>query len=118
MALNGILSQAAVLFDRADYWEVHEYLEPHWLAAESWDRDLLAGIILLASAMYKTYRQSNPRAGRRLFARGAGHLAWLPDTYRGVDIRALELDVHAALLNPSYRPAFPFVETIEPQWFE
>ncbi|WP_456412909.1 DUF309 domain-containing protein [Oceanithermus profundus] len=56
------LEQAGRLWREGAYWEVHEVLEPAWLAARGPERDFLHALILAAAAL---------EARRRGHARGA-----------------------------------------------
>jgi len=102
--------RAVSLFNRGDYYQTHEILEPVWLRATGWDRHFLAGIIQLASALHKDRHHGNPRAARLIYARALRHLAWLPGAYYAVDLRALERSCLAALSDPSARPTIPLLD--------
>lgn len=92
------------LFNGGEYWEAHEALEPLWLAASQLDKEFYGGIILLAAALHKARHMSSPRGGRRNYAKALAHLALLPDSYKGIAIRRLEAEVHAALQTPALQP--------------
>jgi uncharacterized protein len=94
-------------FEGGAYWDAHEALEPLWLEARGTEREFAAGVILLAAALHKARAMGEPRGGRRNYAKALRHLALVPDTYRGVDVRALEASVHAALGDPTLRPRWP-----------
>lgn len=98
------------LFEAGEYWEAHEAWEPLWIKAEGLDRSFYGGVILLAAALHKARVMTSARGGRRNYAKALARLALLPDRYRGVDIRALEAAVHAALRDPEQRPAVPLAE--------
>lgn len=106
--LSSAWADGVRLFNAGEYWEAHEALEPPWLAAEGLDRRFFAGVILLAAALHKAHPMANARGGRRNYAKALAHLALLPDEYRGVSVRRLEADVHAALLDASLRPQIAF----------
>jgi len=97
------------LFDHGAFWDCHEALEPAWLAAEGTERRFLAGTILLAAALHKARAMGSPRGGRRNYAKALRHLALVPDRWAGVEVRALEACVHAALRDPSRVPTIPLV---------
>lgn len=94
-------------FEAGRYWDAHEELEPLWLAAEGLEREFAAGVILLAAALHKARAMASARGGRRNYAKALAHLALVPDTFRGVDVRALEASVHAALRDDGLRPRWP-----------
>lgn len=94
-------------FEAGEYWDAHEELEPLWLEAEGLERELAAGVILLAAALHKARAMDNPRGGRRNYAKALRHLALVPDTFQGVDVRTLEASVHRALIDASTRPRWP-----------
>ncbi len=94
-------------FEAGEYWDAHEELEPLWLEAEGLERELAAGVILLAAALHKARAMDNPRGGRRNYAKALRHLALVPDTFQGVDVRTLEASVHQALIDSTTRPRWP-----------
>lgn len=99
--------EACRLFNTGAYWDCHEVLEPAWLEASGTERHFLAGVILLAAALFKARHAGSPRGGRRNYAKALRHLAVVPDGYGGVSVRDLEADVHAALRDASRRPLLP-----------
>lgn len=94
-------------FERGDWWDCHETLEPAWLAAQGTRKAFLAGVILLAAALHKARAMDSARGGRRNYAKALKHLATVPDAYDGVDVRELEARVHAALRHGEGRPRIP-----------
>jgi uncharacterized protein len=101
---RAIWQRTVALFEDGAYWDAHDALEQLWLKAEGLDRELMAGVILLAAALHKARAMGSPRGGRRNYAKALAHLALLPDRYRGVEVRALEEAVHHALRDPSIVP--------------
>lgn len=99
--------EGATLFNNQAYWEAHEAWEPLWLEADGLERHLYSGVILLAAALHKARAMANPQGGRRNYAKALAHLALLPEHLRGVAIRLLEAEVHAALQDPSRQPQLP-----------
>jgi predicted metal-dependent hydrolase len=95
------------LFNEGAYWECHEVLEPLWQAAEGLDRSFYKGVILLAAALHKARAMGNARGGRRNYAKALAHLALVPDSYHGVNVRELEAQCHAALRHASLQPSIP-----------
>lgn len=100
----------ARLFNAGEYWEAHEAWEPPWMRAEGVEKSLYAGVILLAAALHKAHGMGNARGGRRNYAKALTHLALLPDTFAGVEIRQLEAEVHAALRDMTLRPQLPPIQ--------
>lgn len=100
-------AEGARLFNVGAYWEAHEAWEGPWMEAEEPDKRLYAGAILLAAALHKARAMDNARGGRRNYAKALAHLALLPDLYRGVAVRGLEAQVHAALQNTALEPQVP-----------
>jgi predicted metal-dependent hydrolase len=96
--------RGVALFNQGHYWECHEALEPLWLKSRGLDRHFYGGIILLAAALHKAHVMNSPRGGRRNYAKALTHLALVPDTYLGVNVRNLEASVHKALSNPKISP--------------
>lgn len=95
------------LFETGEYWECHEALEPAWLASKGLNKHFLGGVILLAAALHKARHMDSPRGGRRNYAKALAHLAHIPDTFHGIDVRSLEARVHEALRDPRHRPSIP-----------
>jgi uncharacterized protein len=102
-------------FEAGEYWDAHDELEPLWLEAQGTERAFSAGVILLAAALHKARSMGSARGGRRNYAKALRHLALVPDTFRGVDVRALEASVHRALSDPSIRPRWPGDVPIVPE---
>jgi len=67
------LAAAARLFDAALFFEVHELLEPHWLAARGDTREALQGLIQIAVA-WQHLANGNVAGARSLLADGAARL--------------------------------------------
>lgn len=98
-----------MLFNDGDYWECHEVLEPSWLETEGVEKHFLAGLILLAAALYKARCMKSDRGGRRNYAKALRHLALVPDHFGGVDVRELEARVHQALRTLTIHPRVPLL---------
>jgi uncharacterized protein len=92
------------LFNNGEYWECHESLEPLWMESTGLEKEFYAGVILLAAALHKARKMESPRGGRRNYAKALVHLALVPDTFHGVDVRELESTVHDALRHPYQEP--------------
>jgi uncharacterized protein len=92
------------LFNQGEFWECHEALEPLWMTATGLEKDFYAGVILLAAALHKARKMESPRGGRRNYAKALVHLAIVPNTFYGVDVRFLEATVHEALRYPYKNP--------------
>jgi predicted metal-dependent hydrolase len=67
------LAAAARLFDAALFFEVHEVLEPHWLAARDEAREALQGLIQIAVA-WQHLANGNVAGARSLLTDGAARL--------------------------------------------
>lgn len=67
------LAAAAVLFDAALYFEVHELLEPHWVGASGQTREALQGLIQVAVG-YQHLANGNRAGARSLLAEGSARL--------------------------------------------
>lgn len=100
------LAAAAVLFDAALYFEVHEVLEPHWLVARDEAREALQGLIQIAVA-WQHLANGNVAGARSLLSEGAARL-------HGRRLVGLDFDVFAraaldagARLPAARPPAFP-----------
>jgi Domain of unknown function (DUF309) len=103
------LSAATALFEAGLYFEVHELLEPHWVAARGTSRDALQGLIQVAVA-WQHLANGNVAGARSLFREGSerlrvGHLA-------GIDLTpfaraAAEAGEHLAAGQAIRPPRFP-----------
>jgi predicted metal-dependent hydrolase len=108
-ALDRALADAAMLFDAGLFFEVHELLEPFWLAATGEARQALQGLIQVAVG-YQHRANGNLAGARALLADGVARL-------RGRRIRDRPLEdfaqrVRASLgalddLTEAAIPAFP-----------
>jgi len=96
---------ALKLWQKGEFWEVHEALEPLWMRLSGPERELTQGIILLAAALHKA--ASSPTGGWRNFYKALRHLNGLSDGFAGVRVVALINEVRRALENPPYPPKFP-----------
>ncbi len=92
------------LFNKGEFWECHEALEPLWMEATGLEKDFYAGVILLAAALHKARSMGSSRGGRRNYAKALVNLAVVPDTFHRVDVRELEATVHDALRHPYQEP--------------
>ena len=72
-ALHETLEAAAALFDAGLYFEVHEILEPHWMAAGGEAREALQGLIQVAVA-WQHLANGNLAGARSLFLEGSRRL--------------------------------------------
>lgn len=98
------------LFNTGEFWECHEALEPLWMKADGTLKDFYAGVILLAAALHKARKMGSARGGRRNYAKALVHLAVVPDTFHGVDVRELEATVHESLRHPYKEPKIPLLD--------
>jgi predicted metal-dependent hydrolase len=105
--LNAVIEHSIVLFEKGQYYECHEGLEKLWLRLKGLEKHFLAGLILLAAAMHKSHVQRNLRAARLLYSRAVHHLAWISDTFHGIDVRGFEHTVFKALPHHRVRPTVP-----------
>lgn len=85
--LRKALRAAALLFDAGLYFEVHEVLEPHWVAARDVTRETLQGLIQIAVA-WQHRANGNDAGARSLLAEGAARL-------HGARLLGLDLDPFA-----------------------
>jgi len=93
-----IREEAARLWEKGHYWQVHEVLEPFWLAASGRQRELLQGVIQLAAALHKA--RTDRRAAERILLRAQRHLE-----HGGAP--ELAAPVAEVLANPDRPPPFP-----------
>jgi len=72
--LRGVLADAAALFDAGLYFEVHDLLEPRWMAARGADRALLQGLIQIAVG-YQHRANGNLKGARLLLEEGSAKIS-------------------------------------------
>lgn len=80
------------------------------MAAKDTEKEFYAGVILLAAALHKTRKMESSRGGRRNYAKALVHLAVVPDSFHGVNVRELEAIVHDALRHPYKEPKIPLLD--------
>lgn len=71
--VRAALTAAARLFDAGLFFEVHEVLEPHWMAARDPSREALQGLIQIAVG-WQHLANGNVPGARSLLADGAARL--------------------------------------------
>jgi uncharacterized protein len=103
--------ESTTLFNTGEFWECHEALEPLWMQATGLEKEFYAGVILLAAALHKARKMDSSRGGRRNYAKALVHLALVPDTFHGVDVRELEARVHDALRHSYKQPEVPLLNS-------
>jgi hypothetical protein len=82
--LDAVLDVAARLYEAALYFEVHEWLEPHWVTASGPTRETLQGLIQTAVG-WQHLANNNVAGARSLLTEGAARL-------RGQRLGARDLD--------------------------
>jgi predicted metal-dependent hydrolase len=101
-------------YERGDYFEAHEDLEPAWMGTDVLaERALLQGLIKVAAAYVHAVR-GNPAgiaknltgARRHLAEAGPAGAAW------GIDVPALVADVEARLADPALAATPPIIRRI------
>ncbi len=71
--LDAVLDTAARLYEAGLYFEVHEWLEPHWMAASGETREALQGVIQ-AAVGWQHLANDNVAGARSLLMDGATRL--------------------------------------------
>jgi len=71
--LGQTLQAAGLLFDAGLHFEVHEVLEPHWMAAAGDTREALQGLIQIAVG-FQHLANGNRAGARSLLVEGSGRL--------------------------------------------
>lgn len=82
-ALKEALAAATVLFDAGLYFEVHELLEPYWVATTGSEREALQGLIQVAVGL-QHLANHNARGARALLEQGSERL-------RGAELPGLDV---------------------------
>jgi len=94
LSLPQALAKAAALFDARLDFEVHELLEPFWMAAQGPAREALQGLIQVAVG-YHHLAGGNVPGARSLLAEGSAKL--LGQRLGGLDLDAFALAVRRTL---------------------
>jgi hypothetical protein len=108
--LGQALQATASLFDAGLYFEAHEVLEPHWMAAHGETREALQGLIQVAVA-WQHLANGNVAGARSLLLEGGARLHG--GRLLGVDLEpfaraAREAADRLAAGQPAAPPPFPF----------
>ena len=103
MALHG----AAVLFDAGLYFEVHELLEPHWIAGQGSDRGILQGLIQIAVG-YQHLANGNVKGARALLDEGSAKIQ--ARRIHGLDLDRFALGVRATLASVAEDASFDWAD--------
>jgi len=104
--LDAALDAAARLYDAGLYFEVHEWLEPHWMMASGEEREALQGVIQ-AAVGWQHLANGNIAGARSLLHEAARRLSGARIGGRPFDAFACAT-AHAATQLPSATPpAFP-----------
>jgi Domain of unknown function (DUF309) len=106
-ALHG----AAVLFDAGLYFEVHEVLEPHWIAALGSDREALQGLIQIAVG-YQHLANENLKGARALLDEGSAKIQ--ARRLYGADLDPFARGVRATLVRVTEAMSFDWTQV--PRW--
>ncbi len=78
--------RARDLFDRGEWYELHEVLEVVWLPCPPGaEREFMAVMILVAAALHKRRVQGDPLAAAKILARAEPHGALVPRVFAGID---------------------------------
>ena len=72
-SLDAALDAAADLFDAGLYFEVHELLEPYWMRAGGGEREILQGLIQVATGFHHL-ANGNLKGARSLLDEGSAKL--------------------------------------------
>lgn len=109
--LTTALADAALLFDAGLFFEVHELLEPLWVAASGADREALQGLIQVAIG-YQHLANGNRRGARALLQEGSAklesrRLAGVDLALFGRAVRQTIARVDSADFDWTLVPAFP-----------
>jgi hypothetical protein len=107
--LDAVLDTAARLYEAGLYFEVHEWLEPHWIAASGETREALQGVIQTAVG-WQHLANDNVAGARSLLVDGAARLRGRRLGARGFDAFARATAAAAARLPSAAPPPFPVPE--------
>jgi hypothetical protein len=108
--LDATLNAAARLYEAGLHFEVHELLEPHWMAASGETREALQGVIQ-ASVGWQHLANDNLAGARSLLTEGAARLRGQRLGGRDFDAFARATAEAAARLPAATPPPFPTPRT-------
>lgn len=91
------------LFNRGEYWESHEALEPLWLETAPPRREFYRGLIQAAAAMVHWQRHNN-HGMRVLGGKAKSKLLPFRDDAEGIDLRAFLYDWEHCLFRGGSAP--------------
>jgi uncharacterized protein len=83
-----LVSEAADLFNRGEYYECHEVLEAPWREAEGIEKIFLQSLILAAVALHHD-RCGNVRGAVGVYHKARERMLALPSTFRKIELRML-----------------------------
>ena len=104
--LDAVLDAAAALYDAGLYFEVHEWLEPHWMTASGEPRDALQGLIQ-AAVGWQHLANDNVAGARSLLTEAAARLHGRRLGGRDFDAFARATAAAAASVPTAVPPPFP-----------
>jgi predicted metal-dependent hydrolase len=111
-ARRAAIEAGLAAYDRGDFFEAHEELEPAWMGSDDrTERALLQGLIKVAAAYVHDVRgnpagvQTNLTGARRLLAEAAEEQP--ADNAAGIDLDALLDDIEARLADLDAGPDAP-----------
>jgi predicted metal-dependent hydrolase len=104
--LDAVLDAAARLYEAGLYFEVHEWLEPHWMAARGETREALQGVIQ-AAVGWQHLANDNVAGARSLLVEGATRLRGRRLGARDFDGFARATAAASARVPSATPPAFP-----------
>ena len=104
--LDAVLDAAARLYEAGLYFEVHEWLEPHWMAASGETREALQGVIQ-AAVGWQHLANDNVAGARSLLAEGAARLHGRRLGARDFDAFARATAAAATRVPSASPPPFP-----------
>jgi predicted metal-dependent hydrolase len=104
--LDAVLDVAARLYEAALYFEVHEWLEPHWVTASGPTREALQGLIQTAVG-WQHLANDNIAGARSLLTEGAARLRGQRLGGRDLDAFGRATAMAATRLPAAAPPPFP-----------
>jgi hypothetical protein len=104
--LDAVLDAAARLYEAGLYFEVHEWLEPHWMAASDETREALQGVIQ-AAVGWQHLANDNVPGARSLLAEAAARLRGRRLGARDFDAFARATAAAATQMPAATPPPFP-----------
>ena len=90
------VKQGIEYFNKADFYEAHEYFEDAWRETEDDSREFYRALLHLSGGYYRL-TQDRSSAARKFFMRSLHWLETFPNTHLGLDIGSLKAHLQSLI---------------------